>query len=91
LQSKDIIAAVDKQPTSGMSVDSVVKKIRGPENTKVTLTIVRGGGNPFDVTITRAKITVASVESHIDGNIGYIKLTSLVRYYAACPKCRARL
>jgi carboxyl-terminal processing protease len=74
LQSKDIIAAVDKQPTSGMSVDGVVKKIRGPENTKVTLTIVRGANTPFDVTITRAKITVASVESHIDGNIGYIKI-----------------
>jgi carboxyl-terminal processing protease len=74
LQSRDIIAAVGKQPTSGMSVDSVVKKIRGPENTKVTLTIVRSGGNPFDVTITRAKITMASVESHVDGNIGYIKI-----------------
>jgi carboxyl-terminal processing protease len=74
LQSKDIIAAVDKQSTNGLSVDSVVKKIRGPENSKVTLTIVRGGGNPFDVTITRAKITVPSVESHIDGNVGYIKI-----------------
>jgi carboxyl-terminal processing protease len=77
LQAKDIIAAVDKQSTSGISVDSVVKKIRGPENTKVVLTIVRNGGNPFEVTITRAKITVPSVESHIDGNIGYLKLASL--------------
>jgi carboxyl-terminal processing protease len=66
---------VDKQPTNGMSVDSVVKKIRGPENTKVTLTVVRDNGNPFDVTITRAKITLASVESHIDGNIGYLKVS----------------
>jgi carboxyl-terminal processing protease len=76
LQSKDIIAAVDKQPTSGMSVDSVVKKIRGAENTKVTLTVVRGSDTPFDVTITRAKITVASVESNIDANnIGYLKIS----------------
>jgi carboxyl-terminal processing protease len=74
LQSKDIIAAVDKVSTSGMSIDSVVKKIRGPENTKVTLTIVRGSGTPFDVTVTRAKITVSSVESHIDGKIGYLKI-----------------
>lgn len=74
LQPKDIIAAVNKAATSGMSVDSVVKQIRGPENTKVTLTVIRGGGNPFDVTITRAKITVPSVEFHIDGNIGYIKI-----------------
>jgi carboxyl-terminal processing protease len=75
LQSKDIIAAVDKQPTSGMSVDSVVKKIRGAENTKVTLTIVRGSNAPFEATITRAKITVASVESSIDGSIGYLKIS----------------
>jgi carboxyl-terminal processing protease len=75
LQAKDIIAAVDKQSTSGLSVDSVVKKIRGAENTKVTLTIIRSGGNPFDVTITRTKISVPSVESHIDGNIGYLKIS----------------
>jgi carboxyl-terminal processing protease len=75
LKSKDIIAAVDNQPTSGMSVDSVVKKIRGQENTKVTLTIVRGGGTPFDVAITRVKITVPSVTSSVSGDIGYIKIS----------------
>jgi carboxyl-terminal processing protease len=75
LKSKDIIAAVNNQPTSGMSVDTVVKKIRGPENTKVTLTIVRGGGTPFDTVITRVKITIPSVTSSIDGNIGYLKIS----------------
>jgi carboxyl-terminal processing protease len=75
LKSKDIIAAVDGQSTDGMSIDSVVKKIRGPENTSVSLTIVRGSGTPFPVSITRTKISVPSVESHIDGNIGYIKVS----------------
>jgi carboxyl-terminal processing protease len=75
LKPKDIIAAVDKQSTNGMSVDAVVKKIRGAENTKVTLTIVRGNTAPFDVTITRTKISVPSVESHVDGNIGYLKIS----------------
>jgi carboxyl-terminal processing protease len=75
LKPKDIIAAVDGQSTSGMSVDSVVKKIRGPENTTVTLTIVRGSSAPFTTKITRTKISVPSVTSHIDGNIGYIKIT----------------
>jgi carboxyl-terminal processing protease len=75
LKPKDIIAAVNSQPTSGMSVDNVVKKIRGPENTKVTLTVVRGGGAPFDVAITRVKISVPSVTTSIDGNIGYIKIS----------------
>jgi carboxyl-terminal processing protease len=90
LQSKDIIAAVDKQPTSGMSVDSVVKKIRGQENTKVTLTVVRGNAAPFDVTITRTKITVASVESHIDGNIGYIKISQFGKDTAQLAQAAAQ-
>ena len=75
LKSRDIIAAVNKQSTSGLSVDSVVQKIRGPADTKVTLTIVRQAGSPFDVTINRAKITVASVEYHVDGSIGYLKIS----------------
>jgi carboxyl-terminal processing protease len=42
----------------------------------VTLTILREGEpEPFDVTITRANITVPSVDSEmLDGNIGYIQL-----------------
>lgn len=74
LQTKDIIVAIDGQSTSGLSVDKAVQKIRGAANTKVTLSISRGGGQPFDVGITRAKIDIPSVESHIDGSIGYMKI-----------------
>lgn len=74
LRTQDIIAAVDKQSTSGMRLDSVVRKIRGPANTQVTLTIVRGNERPFDVTITREQITVASVKYQIGGQIGYLKI-----------------
>jgi carboxyl-terminal processing protease len=74
LKPKDIVAAVDGQSTSGMSIYTVVQKIRGPKDTKVTLTIVRGAKH-FDVTITRAQITVASVKYHEDGAIGYIKIS----------------
>jgi carboxyl-terminal processing protease len=75
LKPQDIIAAVNGKATSGMSVDSVVKEIRGPENTKVKLTIIRNSGNPFEVVINRVKITVPSVKSSIDGNIGYLKIS----------------
>ena len=74
LKPKDIIAAVNGQSTSGMSIDAVVGEIHGPANTVVSLTIIRGEGTPFTVKITRAQITVPSVESHVDGNIGYIKI-----------------
>jgi carboxyl-terminal processing protease len=75
LKPKDIIAAVNSQTTQGMSVDAVVSKIRGNEGTKVTLTVVRGSDKPFDVTITRQKISIPTVKYHEDGNIGYLKIS----------------
>lgn len=75
LKPKDIIAAVDDEPTSGMRVDAVVRKIRGPANTKVTLTIIRGNDRPFEVTIMRVQIKVSSVKYQIDGDIGYLKIS----------------
>lgn len=75
LKPKDIIAAVDNQSTQGMSVDAVVRKIRGQEGTKVTLTVVRGDQKPFEITITRQKITIPSVKYQEDGNIGYLKIS----------------
>jgi len=75
LKPKDVIAAIDGKSTQGISIDTAVSKIRGPAGTKVTLTIVRGGGNPFDVTITRQKITIPSVTYEVDGDIGYIKIS----------------
>ena len=75
LKPNDVIAAVDGQSTSGMSVDSVVRKIRGPAGSKVTLTIIRGAAAAQQITITRAKITVASVTSSISGQIGYMKIS----------------
>jgi carboxyl-terminal processing protease len=74
LKPKDIIAAVNGQTTQGMTVDAVVTKIRGKQDTQVTLTIVRGAAKPFDVTITRQKITVPSVTYEENGNIGYMKI-----------------
>lgn len=75
LKPKDIIAAVDTKPTQGMSVDSVVRKIRGEAGTKVTLTVIRGDTKPFEVTIIRQKITIPSVKYQVDGSIGYLKIS----------------
>ena len=52
-----------------------MSKIRGAAGTKVTLTIVRGNQAPFDVTITRAAISVPSVTWKKDGQVGIITIT----------------
>lgn len=75
LKSKDIVAEVDGESTYGKSVSEVVKKIRGPEGTEVTLRVIRGDED-LTFKIKRETITIPSVESKIlEGNIGYIKIT----------------
>ena len=64
LKSGDLIVGIDGEDMTGVSGDVVHSKILGPAGTDVTLTIQREGvDEPFDVTITRAKIVVPSVES----------------------------
>ncbi|MGA3150028.1 MAG: S41 family peptidase [Candidatus Saccharimonadales bacterium] len=75
LKPQDIIAAINGQSTQGMSIDTAVTKIRGQVGTKVTLGIIRDGGAPFNVQITRQQITIPSVTYQVDNNIGYIKIS----------------
>jgi len=73
----DYIAAIDGTPVQGMALGDAIAKMRGPEGTKVTLTVLRTGEKkPFDVTLTRAIVHVDSVKYHAEGDIGYIRLTA---------------
>ena len=75
LQAGDHVLAVDGESVEGSTVDEQVTKIRGEPGTDVTLTIQRDTDEPFDVTITRAEITIQEVETTlIDGHVGYIAL-----------------
>ncbi len=75
LKPKDIIAAVNGQLVTGVSVDKVVQKIRGAAGVAVKLTIKRGADKPFELSITRERITIPSVESSVEGAIGYLKIS----------------
>lgn len=76
LRAGDIVAQIDGESTEGMSVDQAVSKIRGPEGSDVTLTIVRGSEEPKDYVIKRQVINVPAVKSELkSGGIGYIELT----------------
>jgi len=79
LKAKDIIMYVDETATSEISFGEVINKIRGEEGTDVVLKVLREGKNDLlEFTITRAKITVASVtweKKIVEGkNIFYIKV-----------------
>jgi len=79
LEPEDIIIKVDGTEIMGETLHQVVQRIRGPKGTKVTLSIERKGETDFiDIKITRASITVPSVEYEIKetatGSVGYIQL-----------------
>lgn len=72
----DQILKINGEDAAGFSSEQAVALIRGKEGTKVTLTILREGGAPFDVVITRAIIVNKSVHYEmLEDNIGYIELT----------------
>lgn len=79
LQPGDVIAEINGNSTKDLtSADEAVKKLRGPKDSTVDLTIARRGER-FEVTITRGEIPIKSVfTSMIDeeDGIGYLKITN---------------
>ncbi|MEA2650683.1 MAG: carboxyl-terminal processing protease [Chloroflexota bacterium] len=75
LQAGDFVMAVDGVSVDGTTMDDQITQIRGESGTNVTLTLERDEQEPFDVTMTRAEITIQEVESRlVEGHIGYIGL-----------------
>jgi carboxyl-terminal processing protease len=77
IEPADRILKIDTQPTTGMDVEEIVKRLRGAPGTKVILKISRGDRAPFDVTLTRSIIRVVSVKSDLKSdNIGYVRIAA---------------
>jgi carboxyl-terminal processing protease len=76
LRPGDFITHLDNEPVLGLTLQEAVEKMRGPVNSNIKLMIRRGGGDPFEVTLTRAVIRVQSVRSRVEGDLGYVRITS---------------
>jgi carboxyl-terminal processing protease len=71
----DFIAAIDGNSIQGMPLNDAIDKMRGPEGSKVTLTVIRAGDKkPFDLTLVRAIVQVDNVRWHRDGDVGYVRM-----------------
>jgi carboxyl-terminal processing protease len=77
IRSGDQIIALDGKDMTGTAPDLVRKQVLGPAGSVVTLTIKRGEENPFDVKITRSKITIKSAEGKmLDNGIAYVQVNT---------------
>jgi carboxyl-terminal processing protease len=84
LRQDDQIVSIDDQPIepliAGLDVNQaavkVAAKLRGQPGTTLKLTIRRGTATPFDVLLTRADITIPSVDSQLlENNLAYIHIS----------------
>jgi carboxyl-terminal processing protease len=78
LQPGDVITGVNGKPIAGQDADAVTARIRGPEGTKVTLTVASKGGRSRDVTLTRREVSIPQVTGRIEEvhgvKVGYARL-----------------
>lgn len=88
VQAGDIITRVNNQEVSNLRLPDVMKKIKGPDNSKVEITVRHPNGAVADLTMTRQEIVVPTVKGYRRGEdnawsywasedpkIGYVRIT----------------
>ncbi len=76
IKTGDLIISIDDQPIKGLDLGEAVKKMRGPQGSEITLSIIRKGvSQPIEFTLIRDIISVISVRSEIlNDNYLYIRI-----------------
>ena len=76
LQTGDIITAINGESCNEMDLDTASSRIKGQEGTTIELEILRGN-ETLKKTVERRKVEIPDSTSEIlEGNIGYIELTT---------------
>ncbi|MBL8550061.1 MAG: S41 family peptidase [Hyphomonadaceae bacterium] len=75
IQAGDYLTAIDDQSIVGLTLNEAVQRMRGQVGTSIKVTVVREGAEPFDVSLTREIITVRSVTSRMEGDVGVIRVS----------------
>ena len=77
IQASDYISKIDGEPVMGLTLSEAVDKMRGKVGATIDLLVLREGEDaPIEFTITRDIIRIKSVKSRVEGNIGYIRVTT---------------
>ncbi|MDX1540498.1 MAG: S41 family peptidase [Geminicoccaceae bacterium] len=77
IQAGDLITHINEEPVLGMTLSEAVERMRGPVDTMIALTLRRPGSeDPVDVSMSRAVITISPVRWEVEGDIGYVRITT---------------
>lgn len=77
VKSEDVIVKIDEALTKGMSLDEVVKRLRGNPDTKIRLTLKRKGENQSVIlTLTRTNFKVKDIKFKLmEPDFAYMHIT----------------
>lgn len=77
VQAGDYITHIDDESVLGLTLSEAVEKMRGKVGTDIKITIGREGADgPIEITVTRDIIKIQSVRHRVEGNVGYIRITT---------------
>jgi carboxyl-terminal processing protease len=77
IEAGDLISHIDGEPVMGLTLGEAVERMRGPVNSEIELRILRQNRDePFAVNLERAIIKISPVRARLEGDIGYVRLTT---------------
>src|SRR5690606_5880313 len=76
VQAGDVISSIDGQNAAGLTVNQVSEKLRGAVGTSIKVTFLRDGEDPREVTLTREVIRIESVTGKVEGDFGYLRVST---------------
>lgn len=82
IRAGDVIDTIEGEPTSKMSLDDAVSKLKGPRGTEVHITILRSGlPEPLQLTVVRDEIPQTTVRYAylIAPGTGYLAISDFAR------------
>lgn len=76
IEPGDLIIKLDNKAVKGLNLNQAIDLMRGPEGSKLELTLLRGKRDkPINVKLTRAIIKIKSVKSQLlEDNFGYLRI-----------------
>ncbi|MGB0719694.1 MAG: S41 family peptidase [Bdellovibrionales bacterium] len=77
IQAGDYVVQIDGEPVMGLDLSEAVDKMRGKVGTTIDIVVSREGEEgPLEFTLTRDIIKIRSVRNRVEGNSGYIRVTT---------------
>ncbi|HPN06874.1 MAG TPA: S41 family peptidase, partial [Hyphomonadaceae bacterium] len=70
------LTAIDGKSIVGLPLNDAVKQMRGEINSAISVTVVREGVEPFDVSLNREVIRPVVVKQKMVGDVGYVRITT---------------